>query len=88
MQVHALSGFVCAALVGREVSALPEQRDAPRPHHQVSASPAQEEEAAQHQCTVPGQCCRRPLLENLQTTTTLVTQQQQQQQHVMSRRRH
>lgn len=53
-----------AALVGREVSALPEQRDAPRPHHQVSASPSQEEETAQHQCTVPGECCRHPLLEN------------------------
>lgn len=63
-QVHILSGFVVAALVGREVSALPEQRDASRPHHQVSASPAQEEEAAQHQRTVPGPCRRRPLLEN------------------------
>lgn len=59
-----LSGFVFAALVGREVSALPEQRDTPRPHHQISATPAQEEEAAQHQCTVPGQCCYRPLLES------------------------
>lgn len=71
--------FICslvAALVGREVSALPEQRDTPRPHHKVSASPAQEEETPQHQRAVPGQCCRRPLLENQWITTTLVTQQQ------------
>lgn len=53
----------CAALVRCEVSAIPEQRDAPRPHHQVSASPAQEEETTQHQRPVPGQCCCHPLLD-------------------------
>lgn len=56
--------FFCmfAASVGRQVFASPEQRDSPRPHHQVSASPAQEEETSQHQCAVPGQCCCCPLL--------------------------
>lgn len=44
-----------AAPVGCEVSALSEQRDAPRPHHQVTAPFAQEEETTQHQCSVPGQ---------------------------------
>lgn len=47
--------FNIIALVRRQVSAPPEQRDAPRPDHQVTASLAQEEETAQHQCTVPGQ---------------------------------
>jgi len=49
-----------AALAGREVPALPEQRDAARPHHQVAAPPAQEEEAAQHQRPVPGECGSAP----------------------------
>lgn len=75
-QLHVLTGFVFAALVGREVSALPEQRDTPRPHHQVPATPTQEEETTQHQCTIPGQCRCRPLLENLWTVITSVTQQQ------------
>lgn len=67
---------VFAALAGREVSALPEQCDTPRPYHQVTAAPTQEEETTQHQCTIPGQYCLRPLLVNLWTVTTSVTQQQ------------
>lgn len=42
------------ALTGCQVPQVPEQSDAARPHHQVTAPPAQEEEAAQHQCAVPG----------------------------------
>ena len=51
-----------AALAGRQVPQVPEQADATRPHHQVPAPPAQEEEAAQHQRSVPGVWARRPLL--------------------------
>lgn len=61
---------------GCEITALPEQRNAPRPHHQIAASPAQEEKTAQHQCTVPGQYHYCPLMESHGITTTSVTQQQ------------
>lgn len=43
-----------AAPAGCEVSEVPQQPDTPRPHHQVPAAPAQEEETSQYQCAVPG----------------------------------
>lgn len=52
------SEFTTAAFTERQVSEVPEQPDAARPHHQVTATPPQEEEAAEHQCTVPGQTHR------------------------------
>lgn len=38
-----------------QIPEVPEQPDASRPHHQVTASPAQEEETAQYQCSVSGE---------------------------------
>lgn len=43
-----------AAFTQCEVTEVPQQSDASRPHHQVTAAPPQEEETTQHQCTVPG----------------------------------
>lgn len=43
---------VSAAPAGREISEVSELPDAPRPHNQIPAAPAQEEEAAQHQRSV------------------------------------
>lgn len=47
--------FSPAAFAEHQVTEVPQQPDAPRPHHQVTASPPQEEEATKHQRTVPGQ---------------------------------
>lgn len=49
------SDFTPAAFTERQVSKVPQQPDASRPHHQVPASPPQEEETTQYQRTVPGQ---------------------------------
>lgn len=43
---------VSAAPAGREISEVSELPDASRPHNQITAAPAQEEEAAQHQRSV------------------------------------
>lgn len=43
---------VSAAPAGREISEVSELPDASRPHNQIPAAPAQEEEAAQHQRSV------------------------------------
>lgn len=46
--------YCCAEFAGFSVSEVHCELDAARSHDQVSAPPAQEEEASQHQCPVSG----------------------------------
>lgn len=46
--------FCLTELAGFPLAKVYCEHDAARPHHQVPAAPAQEEEASQHQCSVSG----------------------------------
>lgn len=46
--------YCCAEFAGFSVSEVHCEPDAAWSHYQVPAAPAQEEEAPQHQCSVPG----------------------------------